>query len=295
LLDLLEKVRGVGGELERGIIRRAVELKVLRNILIRVPIAIRSDHPHFFAAELVAQGLQDPHLVGEAVDPLVSLGIGFEHGLAPVVPNDPLQRDVLLDGIGAHATGEIALEERERPDERLVGGVVRAKFQGLKEWGQHPAIVGAVGAAHDRLDVRAIEGACRFPLFDEVTERGLTDDRKDHLVDHAGRVLEARLCHAIEHAGFAMHALEVIDEGFFDLPFRFGAQAVHEFQEQIHQDIREFSPAEQTEGREEGHPERHGMPAELMGYVRSTCNFSRQGCYSVKFTLLDSLCIFLSL
>ena len=38
------------------------------------------------------------------------------------------------------------------------------------------------------------------------------------------------------------------------------------FQQAIHQDIREFSPAEQTEGRQEGHSEWHGMPAELMGF-----------------------------
>ena len=147
-----------------------------------------------------------------------------------------------------------------------MGGVVRAKFQGREERGQHPAIVGAVGAAHDRLDVRAIEGSRGFPLFDEIAERRLTDDRKDHLVDHAGRVIEARLRQAIEHAGFPMHPFEVVHEGFFDLPFRLGPQAVDEFQQEIHQDIREFSPAEQTEGREEGHPERHGMPAEFIGF-----------------------------
>jgi hypothetical protein len=102
--------------------------------------------------------------------------------------------------------------------------------------------------------------------LNEITERCLTDERKDHLVDHAGRVIEAGLRQAIEHAGFPMHVLEVFDEGFFTLPFRFGAQAVDEFQQQIHQDIREFSPAEQTEGRQEGHSERHGRPAELMGF-----------------------------
>jgi hypothetical protein len=62
-------------------------------------------------------------------------------------------------------------------------------------------------------------------------------------MDHAGRVIEARLRQAIEHAGFPLHALEVFDESFFDLPFRFGAKAVDEFQQQIHQDIRKFSPA----------------------------------------------------
>jgi hypothetical protein len=41
---------------------------------------------------------------------------------------------------------------------------------------------------------------------------------------------------------------------------------VDEFEEQIHQDVCEFAPAEQTEGREEGEPERHGMPAELKGF-----------------------------
>jgi hypothetical protein len=63
-----------------------------------------------------------------------------------------------------------------------------------------------------------------------------------------------------------MHALEVVDEGFFNLPFRFGAQAVDEFQQQIHQDVCEFPPTEQTEGCEEGEPERHGMPTEFIGF-----------------------------
>jgi hypothetical protein len=266
VLDLLEKVRCLGGELECGLIRRAVDLKVLGDSLIRVPRAISPDDPKFCAAELVAPGLQDTHLVGATVDPLAPLGIGVDHGLAPVVPDDPLQRDVLLDGIGAHATGEIALEERERPDERLVGGVVRAQFQGLEERRQHPAIGGAGGAAPDRLEVRTLEGSRRVPLLDESTERGLPDDRNDHLVDHAGRVIEAGLGQAREHAGCPMHALEVFAEGFFNLPFRLGAKAVDEFQQHLHQDIRECSPAEQTEGRQEGHSEWHGMPAELMGF-----------------------------
>jgi hypothetical protein len=89
-LDLLEKVRGVGGQPERSIIRRAADRKVLGDILIRVPIAIRADHPNFFAAELVAQGVQDTHLIGEAVDSLPPLGVGFEYSLTPVLPDDPV-------------------------------------------------------------------------------------------------------------------------------------------------------------------------------------------------------------
>ena len=86
LLDLLDKVLSLGGELERRIIGRALDRKVLGDILIRVPIAIGPDDPDFFAAELVAQGLQHTHLIGEAVDPLAPLGIGFDHRLAPVAP-----------------------------------------------------------------------------------------------------------------------------------------------------------------------------------------------------------------
>src|SRR5437870_10765567 len=69
----------------------------------------------------------------------------------------------LLHGIGADTTGEVWLEERKRTDEGLMGSVIRAKFQDSQEGWQHATIVGAVGAAHDRLDVRAIEGAGGFP------------------------------------------------------------------------------------------------------------------------------------
>ena len=135
LLDLLDKVRRLGGELERRIIGRALNLKVLGDIVIRVPIAIGPDDPEFFAAELITEGLEHTYLIGEAVHPLAPLGIGFHHRLAPGVPDHAFQRHVLLDGIGPDTTGEVLLEERERTDEGLMGGVVRAKFQGRKERG----------------------------------------------------------------------------------------------------------------------------------------------------------------
>jgi hypothetical protein len=125
-LDLLDKVLSPGGELERRIIGRALDRKVLGDILIRVPIAIGPDHPDFFAAELVTEGLQHTHLIGEAVHPLAPLGISLHYRLTPVVPDYLLQWHVLLHGIRADTTGKVLLEERERPDEGLMGGVVRA-------------------------------------------------------------------------------------------------------------------------------------------------------------------------
>ena len=47
-----------------------------------------------------------------------------------MLPDHAFQRHGLLHGIGPDTTGEVLLEERERPDEGLMGGVVRAKFQG---------------------------------------------------------------------------------------------------------------------------------------------------------------------
>jgi hypothetical protein len=178
---------------------------VLRDIVIRVPGTIGSDHPHCFAAERITESLEHPYLIGEAVHPLAPLGIGLHHRLAPGVSDHALQRHVLLHGIGAYTTWKVLLEKRERPDEGLLGGVVRAQCEGGKERWPPPTIVGAVGAAHDRLDMHAIEGTSGFPLFHEIAECGCTDDRKDHLVDHAGRVIQAGLCHAREPPGFPMH------------------------------------------------------------------------------------------
>jgi hypothetical protein len=84
-----------------------LDLKVLGDIVIRVPIAIGPDDPDFFAAELVTETLEHTHLIGEAVHPLAPLGIGFHHRLAPGLPDHALQRDVLLHGIGAYTTGEV--------------------------------------------------------------------------------------------------------------------------------------------------------------------------------------------
>ena len=265
VVDRLEKVRGVGGQRERGLIRRAVHRKGRGATRSRVPIALRPAHPHVLAAKLVAQGWQDTQRVGEAVAPLAPLGIGCEHGRAPVLPAAPRPRAVRRDGRGAPAPGESALAARERPEEPLRGGVVRATFPGLEERGQPPARVRAIGAAHARLDGRTREGARRLPLFDEITERGLTDDRQAPLVAHAGRVSEAGRRQAIEPAGLPMPALAGGDEDVFDLPCRLGAQAVAQCQQPSHPEIRACSPAEQTADREEGQPERHGLPAALRG------------------------------
>ena len=62
-----------------------------------------------------------------------------------------------------------------------------------------------------------------------------------------------------------MHPFEIIHERFFDLPLRFGSKAVDEFKQEIHQDIGQFPPTEETVGGQEGHPERHGMPPEFVG------------------------------
>src|SRR5207244_12864680 len=126
-----------------------------------------------------------------------------------------------------------------------------------------PARVRAIGAAHARLDGRTREGARRLPLFDEITERGLTDDRQAPLVAHAGRVSEAGLRQAIEPAGLPMPALAGGDEDVFDLPCRLGAQAVAQCQQPSHPEIRACSPAAQTADREEGPPARPGRPAAL--------------------------------
>jgi hypothetical protein len=63
-----------------------------------------------------------------------------------------------------------------------------------------------------------------------------------------------------------MHPFEVVHEGFFNHPLGLGPQTVDELKQEIHQDIREFPTAEQTESGQEGHPERHGMPAEFIGF-----------------------------
>src|SRR3712207_9052623 len=77
-----------------------------RSTLFPYTALFRSD-PDLFTAELVAQRLEHTHFVGDAVNPWAPLGIGFQHRIAPRVPDDPIERDLLLHRIGVQAPLEV--------------------------------------------------------------------------------------------------------------------------------------------------------------------------------------------
>jgi hypothetical protein len=109
---LPNKIVSVRGELERGVIGRPLHLKISGDIVLRVAIAVRADDPDFFAAQLFAQRLQHANLIGNAVDPRSPLRVRLHHRITPEVPDDPIERDILIGWIGAHATLDVLLQER---------------------------------------------------------------------------------------------------------------------------------------------------------------------------------------
>jgi hypothetical protein len=79
----------------------------------------------------------------------------------------------------------------------------------------------------------AVEGSGRLPLLDQVTEGRLAHHGKDHLFDHIIGVIKGRFGSPIQHPGFPMDPFEVFQELFFDLALGPGANAVHQFKEQV--------------------------------------------------------------
>ena len=106
-----------------------------------------------------------------------------------------------------------------------------------------------------------------MPFLDQLAQGLFTDDRKDHLAHDPLGVHERGIGQAIEHARFPADPFQVLEEFPFDTAFGPSADAVDQFDEEVHQRVGQLSASEGAEGGEQTHPQRGRMPAEFVGLL----------------------------
>src|SRR5208282_4938283 len=86
----------------------------------------------------------------------------------------------------------VTLQKIERLDDWAMALVVGAKFQTLKDFGDHAAVMAPVGIADHRSQRGPIARARSLRLLDQVTQGLFADDRKNDVAHDPVR----RHCHA---------------------------------------------------------------------------------------------------
>ena len=71
-------------------------------VFVGIAIPVGADDPDFLAAQLLAQGFQYRHLVGNAIDAIATGSILLHYGIAPEAANDTVERHLLVSGEGAY-------------------------------------------------------------------------------------------------------------------------------------------------------------------------------------------------
>src|SRR5208337_4650707 len=112
----------------------------------------------------------DTDLVSDPVDVLASFGVFFEDRFSPETPYDVVDRNHFLDGESLKFRIGVTLQKIERLDDWAMALVVRAKFQALKDLGDHAAVMALVGIADHRSQRGPIARARSLPLLDQVTQ-----------------------------------------------------------------------------------------------------------------------------
>ena len=80
-LDLLNEDRHVLGHVQHRIIAIAFVVKIGRQILLGVAIAIRTLDPNFLGAQAFPQGAQDADFIVDAIDPVIAVFVLFHHDI----------------------------------------------------------------------------------------------------------------------------------------------------------------------------------------------------------------------
>jgi hypothetical protein len=159
---------------------------------------------------LLAQGLQQRHLVGDAVDAIPARGILLHHGVAPEAAHDAIERHLLVGRESMHLGINEALHQFERLHDRTMALVVGTKLQCIQELGHHAAVVSPVGVSDHCTQGDAVGRPRGFPLLDQVAQRLFADHGKHHIAHHAVRLGERGVGQLEQQVLLAGDALEVV-------------------------------------------------------------------------------------
>src|SRR4029077_15445801 len=109
-----------------------------------VPPPVGANDPDFLAAQLLAQGFEYRHLVGDAIDAIATGNILLHYGIAPEAANDTVERHLLVGREGVYLGIGKALDQLQRLHHRAMVVVIGAELQGEQEFERHAAIVSLV-------------------------------------------------------------------------------------------------------------------------------------------------------
>src|SRR4051812_43394136 len=104
----------------------APHVEVGWEVVVGIPVAVRTNDPDLFAAQPLPQCLENGDLVIDAVDPLDAMLVLFEDDLFPAAAHDTVNRDTIPQREVAMLALSASLEEFQGVDDRAVHRIVRA-------------------------------------------------------------------------------------------------------------------------------------------------------------------------
>ena len=252
---------------EGGIVLGPPDLEVGRQILVGIAIPIGALDPDFLATQLLAKGLQRANLIGDPVDPGLTLGVALDHGITPGDRHDTIERHGFLRRIAVQFAIKVSADQGERIKHRAVILVIGVECQSAEHDGQHAAVMRAVGAADHRLEMMAVLWSSGFAFGDQLAEGLLINDGKDSRADRIVRLRQARRSELEQQRRLARDALEVSDQLALDPFLRRGADAMDSSDQQINHRVDDLTSTHLAEGGKQRQPNRGRMAPELMQFL----------------------------
>lgn len=255
--DFARESSRIRRQIERVVVGRPPALEILGQIVVRIAIAVRVDHPDLLGPDAVAQLAEDAKLITDPVDtPVLS-----NDRAAPFRRNDPFDRHPVPRHNPASGF-EGPLDPVQRPKHGLMHGIVRTKFQNRKKLRQDSSIVTGVGSTHNLVDA-PFERALRPMLLDDRRKLFLARYRKDHIADPATRRLDRGTRDIDQQPLLAVNLLDVTRDAGHHLALRTHPDLVDGLHQQVDHAVDDLCfPHHQENGMEAQLPSR-GVAAHL--------------------------------
>src|SRR6266542_5107579 len=178
--------------------------------------------------------------------------------------------DDLVEPEGARLAANVALQQLDGLDDRLVGVIVRAKLKCVEQWRQQAAVVRLIRTTHCLVELTAIARSSGLVLADQVAQDALTTDGGENDVPHdAVGSFDRGLGHAEQQPSLASDAAKVRQKLLLDPVLSGGVDPLDGLDECVDQVVSQLTGAMGCPGRQQRRAHRLGMPTQFVG--SSTC------------------------
>ncbi len=241
----------------------SVLVEVGGQVFVGVAPLVGAGHPDLLAAQPVAEGCEDAHLVDGAHDPSPATVVGPVQRLSPRFAHNPVDWHMLTDWVVPLGPPGVTADQGDGVDDGPMGGVGRLEGEHIEEFDQPAPVVVGVAGLQGGLHGAPVGGPRRLVLADQVVEGLLADDRVQGVTHNLVGMVDSGLGQPEQDVLLAPDPSELVDQFLGHSPLGPGVDQMYDANQQLGEGVGDLPLSSPHQRGQQGEPGRRRMPTEV--------------------------------